>query len=32
MLPPLTIEAAEIDRAVDMLDTVFASVAQGVQV
>lgn len=32
MLPPLTIEAAEIDRAVDMLDAVFASVAQGVQV
>ena len=32
MLPPLTIQAAEIDRAVDMLDTVFASVAQGVPV
>ena len=32
MLPPLTIHAAEIDRAVDILDTVFASVAQGVQV
>jgi len=32
MLPPLTIEAAEIDRAVDILDTVFAGVAQGVQV
>lgn len=32
MLPPLTIEAAEIDRAVDMLDTVFASVAAEVKV
>ena len=32
MLPPLTIEAAEIDQAVDMLDTVFASVASKVKV
>jgi acetylornithine/N-succinyldiaminopimelate aminotransferase len=27
MLPPLTIEAADLDRAVDILDAVFASVA-----
>jgi acetylornithine/succinyldiaminopimelate/putrescine aminotransferase len=26
MLPPLTIEAADLDRAVDILDEVFASV------
>jgi acetylornithine/succinyldiaminopimelate/putrescine aminotransferase len=26
MLPPLTIEAAEIDRAMDILDEVFAAV------
>ena len=26
MLPPLTIEAADIDRAVDILDEVFAAV------
>jgi acetylornithine/succinyldiaminopimelate/putrescine aminotransferase len=26
LLPPLTIEAAEIDRAVDMLDEVFAAI------
>ena len=26
MLPPLTIEASEIDRAVDILDEVFATV------
>ena len=32
MLPPLTIEAADIDRAIDILDTVFASVAQGAEV
>ena len=32
MLPPLTIQAAEIDRAVDMLDTVFATVGREVQV
>jgi len=27
MLPPLTIEAADLDRAVDILDEVFATVA-----
>ena len=32
MLPPLTIEAGEIDRAVGILDAVFASVAREVQV
>jgi acetylornithine/succinyldiaminopimelate/putrescine aminotransferase len=32
LLPPLTVDAAEIDRAVDMLDTVFASVAREVPV
>jgi predicted acetylornithine/succinylornithine family transaminase len=32
MLPPLTIQAAEIDRAADLLDTVFAKVAREVQV
>ena len=32
MLPPLTIGAAEIDRAVDILDTVFAAVAREVSV
>jgi 4-aminobutyrate aminotransferase-like enzyme len=26
MLPPLTIEADELDRAVDILDAVFASI------
>jgi acetylornithine/succinyldiaminopimelate/putrescine aminotransferase len=26
MLPPLTIEAADLDRAVDILDEVFAAV------
>ncbi|MGE0445106.1 MAG: aspartate aminotransferase family protein [Vicinamibacterales bacterium] len=30
MLPPLTIEAADLDRAVDILDEVFASVASAV--
>jgi acetylornithine aminotransferase/acetylornithine/N-succinyldiaminopimelate aminotransferase len=30
MLPPLTVEAAEVDRAVDILDAVLASVADGV--
>jgi predicted acetylornithine/succinylornithine family transaminase len=30
MLPPLTIEAADLDRAVDILDEVFASVAPAV--
>ena len=30
MLPPLTISAAEIDRAVDILEEVFASVPQAV--
>lgn len=28
LLPPLTIEAAEIDRAIDMLDAVFATVSR----
>jgi acetylornithine/succinyldiaminopimelate/putrescine aminotransferase len=32
LLPPLTVEAAEIDRATDMLDAVFAKVSQEVQV
>ncbi|MGH9257888.1 MAG: aspartate aminotransferase family protein [Vicinamibacterales bacterium] len=32
LLPPLTIEAAEIDRAAEMLDTVFANVSPEVQV
>jgi acetylornithine/succinyldiaminopimelate/putrescine aminotransferase len=32
LLPPLNIEAAEIDRAVDMLDGVFAAVRAEVQV
>jgi acetylornithine/succinyldiaminopimelate/putrescine aminotransferase len=30
MLPPLTIEATELDRAVDILDGVFAAVEAGV--
>jgi acetylornithine/N-succinyldiaminopimelate aminotransferase len=32
MLPPLTIEAAELDRALDVLDTVLAEVGSEVQV
>jgi acetylornithine/succinyldiaminopimelate/putrescine aminotransferase len=32
LLPPLTIETAEIDRAAAMLDAVFARVSQEVQV
>ena len=32
LLPPLIVEAAEIDRAADMLDAVFAKVSQEVQV
>ena len=32
MLPPLTVEAADIDRAVDVLDEVFAAVAGEVRV
>ena len=32
LLPPLTVETAEIDRAVDMLDAVFAKVSLEVQV
>jgi hypothetical protein len=30
MLPPLTIEAADLDRAVDILDGVLATVASAV--
>jgi acetylornithine/succinyldiaminopimelate/putrescine aminotransferase len=30
LLPPLTVEQADIDRAVDMLDAVFAAVPQEV--
>ena len=30
LLPPLTIEVADIDRAVDMLDSVFEAVSQEV--
>jgi acetylornithine/succinyldiaminopimelate/putrescine aminotransferase len=32
LLPPLTIEETEIDRAVRTLDTVFAKLSQEVQV
>jgi acetylornithine/succinyldiaminopimelate/putrescine aminotransferase len=32
LLPPLIVEAAEIDRAADMLDAVFAKVSEEVQV
>ena len=32
LLPPLNIETADIDRAVDMLDGVFAAVRSEVQV
>ena len=32
LLPPLIVQAAEIDRAADMLDAVFAKVSQEVQV
>jgi predicted acetylornithine/succinylornithine family transaminase len=32
MLPPLTIETAELDRALDVLDTVFAEIGSEVQV
>jgi acetylornithine/succinyldiaminopimelate/putrescine aminotransferase len=32
MLPPLNVEATDIDRAVDMLDHVLASVVQGATV
>jgi acetylornithine/succinyldiaminopimelate/putrescine aminotransferase len=32
MLPPLNVSIADIDRAVEMLDTVFATVRSEVQV